>query len=75
MVQNDKTVALTKQYAYTGEKFNDAKMIFVFDKVENILRKRENAGHLHILLFPQCFQKVFVSGLLKLWIVWQRVLI
>ena len=40
-------------------------MIFVFDRVENIVGIGENAGHQHFLLFPQCFQKAFCSGLLK----------
>ena len=31
-------------------------MINVFDRVENIVGKGENAGHQHFLLFPQCFQ-------------------
>ena len=31
-------------------------MIFVFDKVENIVGKGENAGYQHFLLFPRCFQ-------------------
>ena len=30
-------------------------MIFVFDRVENIVEKGENAVHQHFLLFPQCF--------------------
>ena len=30
-------------------------MISVFDWVENIVRKGENAGDQHFLLFPQCF--------------------
>ena len=30
---------------------------FVFDTIENIVGKGENAGHQHLLLFPQCFQK------------------
>ena len=38
--------------------------------VENIVGKGENAGHQHFLLFPQCFQKVYFSGLLKVGIVW-----
>ena len=29
---------------------------FVLDKVENIVRKGDNAGYQHFLLFPQCFQ-------------------
>ena len=32
-------------------------MIYVFDRVENIVGKGENAGYQHFLLFPQCFQK------------------
>ena len=31
-------------------------------KVENIMRKGENAGYQHFLLFPQCFQKASVSS-------------
>ena len=37
-------------------------MISVSDWVENIIGKEENAGNQHFLLFPQCFQKVSVSG-------------
>ena len=33
-------------------------MISVFDRVENIVEKGENAGYQHFLLFPQGFQKV-----------------
>ena len=29
----------------------------VFDTVENIVGKGENAGYQHFLLLPQCFQK------------------
>ena len=35
-------------------------MIFVFDAVENIVGKGENAGYQHFLLFLQSFQKFFV---------------
>ena len=28
---------------------------FIFDRVENIVGKGENAGYQHFLLFPQCF--------------------
>ena len=38
-------------------------------KAENIVRKGENAGYLHFLLFLQSFQNS-VSDLLILWIVW-----
>ena len=39
--------------------------LFVFDKVEDILRKGVNAVFQHFLLFPQCFQKLSPSGSLK----------
>ena len=48
-------------------------MISVFDRVENIVRKGENACYQHFLLFQQCFQKAFSSQSLKVWIVWYRV--
>ena len=45
-------------------------MTFVFDRVENIVGKEENAGYQHFLLSLQCFQKA-VS--LKVGIVLKRV--
>ena len=48
-------------------------MMFVFDRDENIVGKEENAGYQHFLLFPQCFQKAFNSGSLKVGIAWERV--
>ena len=47
-------------------------IIPVFDRVENIVGKGENADNQHFLLFPQCFQVASSSGILKLWIVWKR---
>ena len=38
---------------------------FVLRRVENIVGKGENAGYQHFLLFPQCFQKASLSGLLR----------
>ena len=32
-------------------------MIFVFDRIENIVGKGENAGDQQFLLFPQCFRE------------------
>ena len=37
-------------------------MIFVFDRVGNILGKGKNADYQHFLLFPQCFPKAFLAG-------------
>ena len=39
--------------------------IYDFDRVENIVGKRENAGYQHFLLFPQCFQKLFFPRVFK----------
>ena len=41
-------------------------MNFVMRRVENILWKGENASYQHFLIFPQCFQKAFLSGSLTL---------
>ena len=60
---NDKILAWSKFKAFADDKINEAKMmIFVFHRVENIVRKGENAGYLHFLLFPQCFQIASFSG-------------
>ena len=32
-------------------------IISVFDRVENIVGRGENAGNQHFLLFPQCFDE------------------
>ena len=42
---------------------------FVFDGLENIVGKGENAGYQHFRLFPQCFQKSSILGPLNFWIV------
>ena len=40
-------------------------MISVFDRIENIVGKGENADYQHFLLFPQCFQKASFLGVVK----------
>ena len=42
-------------------------IISFLDKVENLVGNGENAGYQHFLLFPQCFQKLDLSG-------WSKVL-
>ena len=42
-------------------------MISIFDRVENIVRKGENAGYQHFLHFSQCFQKGFFFSVVKKW--------
>ena len=49
-------------------------IIFVFDRIENIVGKGENAGYQHFLLFLHCFQKASFSRSLKVGIVWYRVM-
>ena len=48
-------------------------IISVFDRVENILGKGENAGDQHFLLFPQCFEKASFPDTSKDVIVWEWV--
>ena len=43
---------------------------FFIDRVKNIVGKGENTGNQHFLLFPQCFQKASLVGVLKISIVW-----
>ena len=47
-------------------------MIYVFDRVENIVETGENAGYQHFLLLSQCFQKPSCKKLLKVGVVWER---
>ena len=50
---------------FEDDKIKVAQM--VFDRVENIVGKGENAGYQHFLLFPPCFQKASsFRGSLKL---------
>ena len=47
---------LTKLKAFAYNKSNVAqKMISIFDSVENIVVKEENAGNQHFIFFPRCF--------------------
>ena len=48
-------------------------IISVFDGVEYIVGKVENAGFQHFLLFPQCFEKAFFPETSKGVIVWEWV--
>ena len=65
---NDKTLDWSKSKAFADDrkKVLNVMIFLVFDRVENIGGKRENAIFQHFLLFPKCFQKEFHSGLLKL---------
>ena len=57
---DDKILDWSKLKAFADYKFSITKLkIPVFDRVENIVGKGENAGYQHFLLFLQCFQKVY----------------
>ena len=54
---HDKIQDWSKLKALTDNKIKaPEKSKFVSQRVENIVRKGENAGHQHFLLFPQCLQ-------------------
>ena len=60
---NNKILDWSKLKAFADNKIKVAKMmISVFNRVENIVGKGENAGYQHFLLFPQCFQKLVSQG-------------
>ena len=48
-------------------------IIYVFDRLEYIVGKGENAGYQHFLLFPQCFEKASFPDKSKGVIVWEWV--
>ena len=59
---NDKILNWSKVKAFADANIKVLKkLIFVFDGVENIVGKGENAGYQHFLLFPQCFEKFFTQ--------------
>ena len=68
---NDKYLDWSKLKGFADNKINvTEKLKFVLRQVENIVEKRENAGYLHFLLFPQCFQKSSFQRSFKVGIVW-----
>ena len=69
---NDKCLDQAKFKAFADDNSNVDKMVIfsVKERVENIVRKGENAGYQHFLLFPQCFQKASFPGSLKVGILW-----
>ena len=63
---NNKFLDWSKLKAFADDKINvTEKLIFVLGRVENIVRKGENAGYQHFLLFPQCFQKASFFKVVK----------
>ena len=46
--------------AFADDK-KDVRLISLLDRVANTVKKGENAGYHHFLLFPHCFQKASFS--------------
>ena len=68
---NNKILGWSELKEFADDKIKVLKMMtIVFDRVENIVGRGENAGFQHFLLFPQCFQKAFYSESLEIGIVW-----
>ena len=69
---NYKILDWSKLKAFADNKINvTEKLKFNLGRVENIMAKGENGGgNQHFLLCPQCFQKAFYTGLLKVVILW-----
>ena len=56
----------SKLKACADDEINKAEILkFVFQRVENIVRKGGNASYRHSLLFSQCFQKASVLGVIN----------
>ena len=65
----------SKLKAFADDKINVTETQKLFLKwVENIAEKGENAGYQHFHLFPQRFQKASFLRLLKVGIVWERII-
>ena len=68
---NDKILDWSTLKALADAKIDVAEMIIsLYDRVENIMGKGENAGYQHFLLFPHFFQRPSFTGSLKIRIVW-----
>ena len=62
----DKSLALTKVKALADDKCNIAKMVIsVFDILENMVKKGENAGFQHFSPFPTMFSNCYFLGVFK----------
>ena len=63
---NYKILDQSKLKASADDKINVTEnSLFILRRLQNIVGKRENAHYQHFLLFPQCFHKTSLLGLLK----------
>ena len=70
---DNQMLAFPKLKAFADNKLNitqNFKSVLV--QLKNIVGKGENNGYQHFLLFPECFQKSFISETLKAGIVSKR---
>ena len=68
---NNKCFEWAKFKTFPDDNFKVTKMtIVVFDRVENVIGKGENACYQYFLLFPQCLHRAFSRSSLKVGIVW-----
>ena len=64
---NDKSLDSSKLKAFADDNMNVSKNIGLpYERVESIVRKRENAEYQHFSLFLQCFKR-FVFRVVKSW--------
>ena len=55
---NDKVLDCSKLKAFADDKTSmDEELNLLWERVEIVVGKGENAGNQHFLLLPQCFQK------------------
>ena len=65
-LSHNKILDWPKLKAFADDNLNVARMVIsLYDRVQNIMGKGENAGYQHFLLFLQCFQKASSTGSLK----------
>ena len=68
---NGKILHWSKFKTFADDKFKVAKMmIFVLDRVENIVGKGENAGYQHFSFSHNVFKRLLSWGSLKVGIAW-----
>ena len=72
-LRNDRILELSELKAFADDKIIDMNLKFLFERLENIVGKGENAGYQHFLLFLQCFQKASSSRSLKVDVVWNKI--
>ena len=69
---DDENSTLSKSKTFADDKINVTLIIIsIFDSVENMVGKGENASNQYFLLFLHCFEKTSFPGTSKGVIVWE----